>query len=93
MNGSHHEVLSRQGRATRCAALDVSSAMPTDKSGPGSDLAKWRVGQRVSRKDSRALGTVAEVSEHVIKIKWDSGGTSYYRRDSMGNVLLKQSEQ
>jgi len=52
-----------------------------------------RVGQRVSRKDSRALGTVAEVSEHAIKIKWDSGATSYYRRDDLSDVVLKERPQ
>jgi hypothetical protein len=39
------------------------------------------------------FGTVAEVSEHCIKIKWDSGGTSYYRRDNLSNVLLEESER
>jgi len=52
-----------------------------------------RVGQRVSRKDSRALGTVTEVSEHAIKIKWDSGATSYYRRDDLSDVVLKEPTQ
>jgi hypothetical protein len=47
--------------------------MPTDESGAGSDRPKWRLGQRVSRKNSRALGTIAEVCEHAIKIKWDGG--------------------
>jgi hypothetical protein len=65
--------------------------MPPDKPELGSDRTKWRVGRRVSRKGSRALGTVAEVSEHCIKIKWDNGGTSYYRRDSLSNVLLEES--
>jgi len=38
-------------------------------------------------------GAGAEVSEHSIKIKWDSGATSYYRRDDVGSVLLKEPTQ
>jgi hypothetical protein len=51
------------------------------------------IGQRVSRKDSRALGTVDEVSHHAIKIKWDSGATSYYRPDNLSDVVLKEPPQ
>ena len=56
------------------------------------DRAKWRVGQRISRIATGDRGTVDEVSEHTIKIKWDSGATSYYRRDDLRNVLLKEPQ-
>jgi hypothetical protein len=55
--------------------------------------AAWRIGQRVWRKANRERGTVDEVTEHAIKIKWDSGATSYYRRDDVGSVLLQESPQ
>ena len=55
--------------------------------------AAWRISQRVWRKVNRERGTVDEVTEHAIKIKWDSGATSYYRRDDVGSVLLKQPPQ
>jgi len=57
------------------------------------DRAKWRVGQRISRIATGDRGTVDEVSEHTIKIKWDSSATSYYRRDTLSNVLLKEPPQ
>ena len=44
-----------------------------------------RVGQRVCRKDSDEQGTVVE-SNGEIKVKWDSGRTSYFRRGNPGNV-------
>jgi hypothetical protein len=49
------------------------------------DRVNWRVGQRVSRKDSRQLGTVIE-KDGTIKVKWDDGRTSYYRHKTPGNV-------
>ena len=55
--------------------------------------AKWRVGQQVSRIATADRGTVDEVSEHTINIRWDSGATSYYRRDDLSNVLLKEPSQ
>jgi preprotein translocase subunit YajC len=67
--------------------------MRTDESGAGSDCSKWRVAQRVSRRNSGVLGTITEVGEHAIKIKWDDGATSYYRRDNLSNVLLKEPPQ
>ena len=57
------------------------------------DRAKWRVGQRISRIATGDRGTVDEVSEHTIKIRWDSGATSYYRRDDLSKVLLKEPSQ
>ena len=46
-----------------------------------------KVGQRVSRKDSDELGAIVEV-DGEIKVKWDSGRTSYYRRSVQANVQL-----
>ena len=46
----------------------------------------WLVGQRVSRKDTEEHGTVVETMP-VLKVKWDLGRTSYYRRDRAGNVM------
>jgi hypothetical protein len=60
---------------------------PTSKSGPAS----LRKGQRVSRKDSEEEGTVVE-ADGGIKVKWDRGRTSYYRRDQRANVRPKASK-
>lgn len=43
----------------------------------------WRAGQRVSRKDSEELGTVLEANGEI-KVKWDGGRTSYFRRGKSG---------
>jgi hypothetical protein len=61
--------------------------LPSDELGRQQDSTGWRVGQRVSRKDSRALGTIVEANGEV-KVKWDDGKTSYYRRGLPGNVKL-----
>jgi hypothetical protein len=48
----------------------------------------WRVGRRVVRRDGKAdAGTIVE-SNHRIKVKWDSGATSYFARGKPGNVVL-----
>jgi hypothetical protein len=47
----------------------------------------WRVGQRVKRKDSDEQGTVLSVSEQI-KVKWDSGATSYFTSSEPMNVRL-----
>jgi hypothetical protein len=47
----------------------------TDKT----DRDRWRVGVRVSRGDGSASGTIIE-ADGELKIRWDSGRTSYYRR-------------
>jgi hypothetical protein len=44
-----------------------------------------QVGERVVRKSSVERGTVVEVDGKV-KVKWDKGSTSYYRRGEQGNV-------
>lgn len=55
----------------------------------GRDAATLQVGQRVCRKTSEELGTVAEANGKV-KIKWDGGRTSYFRRHELANVRLAQ---
>jgi hypothetical protein len=49
------------------------------------DSTNWQVGQRVSRKNSDELGTIVEANGEV-KIKWDGGRTSYFRRGMPANV-------
>jgi len=51
-----------------------------------------RVGQRVSRKTTDELGTVTE-ADGGVKVKWDSGRTSYFRRAKSANVRLVQPKQ
>jgi len=64
-----------------------STAVPTNKF----TLRELRVGQRVAHEDSPTrLGTVIELGQGGIKVKWDSGRTSYYRADRRGNVPLKE---
>jgi len=50
--------------------------------------AAWRVGQRVSRRDTHELGTVVE-NDGSIKVKWDAGRTSYFRHGEAANIKLK----
>jgi hypothetical protein len=64
-----------------------STAVPTNKF----TLRELRVGQRVAHEDSPTrLGTVIELAQGGIKVKWDSVRTSYYRADRRGNVPLKE---
>lgn len=46
-----------------------------------------QLGQRIVRKESTEGGTVVEANGSSIKVKWDRGATSYYRRGMQGNVL------
>jgi len=50
-----------------------------------SDPANWHVGQRVARTDSDHSGTIVE-ADGEIKVKWDDGRTSYYRRKVPTNI-------
>ena len=43
--------------------------------------------QRVTREDSQESGTIVEV-DGEIKVKWDSGRTSYYRRKNPANIRV-----
>jgi hypothetical protein len=51
------------------------------------DRATWRPGQRVARKTNGEVGTVTE-TDGAIKVKWDSGRTSYFRHNETANVQL-----
>jgi len=56
---------------------------------PGKDAALLKRGQRVRRKNADESGTVIE-ADGEIKVKWDGGRTSYFRRDRQANVRLKE---
>ena len=55
----------------------------------GSSPRTLRAEQRVCRKTTDELGTVVE-ADGEIKVKWDSGRTSYFRRGQVANVRLKK---
>lgn len=55
------------------------------------DRTTWPVGLRVSRKDTDERGTVVEC-DGGIKVKWDSGQTSYFRHGKQANVELNESK-
>jgi hypothetical protein len=40
---------------------------------------QWQIGRRLSRNDTNEQGTVVE-ADRSIKVKWDGGSTSYFRR-------------
>jgi hypothetical protein len=52
---------------------------------------QWQEGRRVSRKDTGELGTIVETNGNI-KVKWDGGRTSYFRRNIPANVRLKPTE-
>ncbi len=56
--------------------------------GPEVGDAGWKVGRRVCRPDGQDRGTIVEANG-VIKVKWDSGRTSYFERGKQSNVLLE----
>jgi hypothetical protein len=49
------------------------------------DRSNWLAGLRVTRKDSEELGTVVKVNGNI-KVKWDSGQTSYFQHGEPSNV-------
>ncbi len=51
------------------------------------DRLTWRVGQRVSRKDTQERGTISEANNQI-KVEWDRGRTSYYHRKTPANIEL-----
>jgi hypothetical protein len=57
---------------------------------PKVDRSDWKRSQRVARKDSDELGTIAEIDRGVVKVKWDRGKTSYYLPGESGNVKLAE---
>jgi hypothetical protein len=63
-------------------------SMPQTNPTP-SDRCTWPRGQRVSRKSTDELGTVVKTNGSI-KVKWDSGQTSYFRHGEPGNVRLRE---
>src|SRR5437667_11229569 len=63
-------------------------AMPQASPTVTANRATWHIGQRVSRKNTRELGTVVE-NNGSMKVKWDAGRTSYFRHSEAANVKLK----
>jgi hypothetical protein len=53
--------------------------MARDKRSVEAEARRWQLGRRLSRNDSGEQGTVIE-ADRSIKVKWDGGGTSYFRR-------------
>jgi|SRR5947207_2710965 len=66
--------------------LRDGAAVPTNKF----TFRELRVGQRVAHEGRPSLGTVIELGLRGVKVKWESGRTSYYRADREGNVPLKE---
>ena len=54
--------------------------------------ARWRTGQRVCRITTEERGTIVE-ADGKIKVQWDGGRTSYFRRGKPANVKLIQPER
>ncbi len=52
------------------------------------DRAIWRVGVRVIRNDTEEFGTIVD-ADGEIKVKWDGGRTSYYRRQAPTDIRLE----
>lgn len=51
----------------------------------------WTTGRRVSRPDGKDTGTIVEAGSEI-KVKWDSGRTSYFGRGKAANVRLEDVE-
>lgn len=58
---------------------------------PDTSRATWPVGQRVARKSTKELGLVVD-NDGSIKVRWDSGGTSYFRHSAAADVELEIGE-
>jgi hypothetical protein len=54
--------------------------------------AAWRIGRRVYRKHSEERGIIVAANGQI-KVKWDSGRTSYFRRDKRANLHLEKAVQ
>ena len=67
-------------KVIRTMAVEVPRAITS-----GLDHGTLQVGQRVSRKTTDERGTVVDVN-NKIKVKWDDGRTSYFRRDREADV-------
>jgi hypothetical protein len=57
-----------------------------------SDTTDWTVGRRASRPDGKDAGTIVEAGDEI-KVKWDSGRTSYFQRGKASNVLLEPLQE
>ena len=64
----------------------MAKTIPIGQTGPPG---RW---PRVSRKDGRELGTVIKINGKI-KVKWDSGQTSYYRHGDRANIRLGKLPQ
>ena len=54
----------------------------------------WRVGRRVQREDSDDLGVIVdEKLDGRVKVRWDNGCTSYFKRTEPSNVKLKDDDE
>jgi len=51
--------------------------------------ASWHAGVRVTRVGSEESGTIVE-ADGAIKVRWDSGRTSYYRRKVPANIRIEE---
>jgi hypothetical protein len=58
---------------------------------PPLDAALLKRGERVRRKTNDDQGTVTE-ADGAVKVKWDSGQTSYFRRNKPANVKSKEPQ-
>ena len=75
----------------RAERLGIRQSQAVTAPAPGPNRATWRIGQRVARKDTKELGTVTETDDEI-KVKWDSGKTSYYRHGAAANVELEPEQ-
>lgn len=60
--------------------------MTLAKSAQPNRPASLKRGERVTRTHGEECGTVVEVTDHDVKVKWDGGATSYFRHGSDQNV-------
>ena len=65
--------------------------MTQNKDAVEAERRQWQAGRRVSRKDTGELGIIVEANGKI-KVRWDGGRTSYFRRNMPGNVRLKPAE-
>lgn len=74
-----------------CSSLPKSISM-TKKPMPSPSPA-WRAGQRVARiQDHGDQGTIVEANGKI-KVRWDSGRTSYFRRNKPANVQIAKPKE
>ena len=48
----------------------------------------WSIGRRVSRRDGSDAGTIVDSGNQDLKVKWDSGRTSYFQRQKLSDIVL-----